>query len=99
MAAGIPRRDARIQPRNFHKPGVYPNVESCKALGLAERMNGDVMSTRQQKFLVPPEVPVPLGVPLAVFVAVPVFQALRWIAQGVRDLFAEPAPTLKAEHE
>jgi len=57
------------------------------------------MSTRQQKFLVPPEVPVPLGARLAVFVAVPVFQALRWIAQGVRELFAEPAPTPKAEHE
>ena len=70
-----------------------------QGIGLAERMNGDAMSTRQQKFLVPPEVPVPLGARLAVFLAVPVFQALRWIAWRVRDLVAEPAPTLKAEHE
>jgi len=57
------------------------------------------MSTRQQKFLVPPEVLVPRGAALAALLAVPVFYVLRWIARGVRHLVAEPAPTLKAEHE
>lgn len=56
------------------------------------------MSTRGQRFLVPPVMPMPLGAHWAALVAVAVFVSLRWIVQVARHLAAQP-PALKAEHE